>query len=99
MTVDSIRPVEAERREGVGPNGEPLTLYIDPIALRALDAARAQQTWHGGSPGTWGQLPEPEELPLKFVLLEMRVERLEAHIGYGPRGGENRHRHRDGAGA
>jgi len=77
MTFEPLQSVE--RRAVVdGPNGEKIEcrLWVDPIALAALRQAREA----GGSPAEYGALPAPEELPLRVLVIETRLERLEAQL-------------------
>lgn len=69
--------VEAERREG--PNGE--VLYVDAVSLAALDAVR-EAVGMSGRPlmPVGASLPDIEDLPLEFAVLQIRFEMLEARV-------------------
>jgi hypothetical protein len=72
MTFEPLQSVE--RRAVV--DGVECRLWVDPIALEALRQAREA----GGSPAEYGALPAPEELPLRVLVIETRLERLEAQL-------------------
>jgi hypothetical protein len=72
--MTSSEPVRAELR--VSEDG--LKLWVNPVELEALAAARAD----GGRPAEFCPLPDIAELPLRLVVLEMRVGQLEQAI-YG----------------
>lgn len=69
--------VEAERREG--PNGE--VLYVDAVSLAALEAVR-EAVGMSGRPlmPVGASLPDIEDLPLEFAVLQTRFEMLEARV-------------------
>ena len=69
--------VAAERR--VGPNGE--VLYVDPVSLAALEAVR-EAVGMSGRPlmPVGASLPDIEDLPLEFAVLQTRFEMLEARV-------------------
>jgi hypothetical protein len=77
VIADPAAPVRAELREGIGDDGAPLRLVVDPVALAALAAARAD----GGRPAEFGALPALDELPLMHVALTIRVELIEQVLG------------------
>jgi hypothetical protein len=71
-TATTLPPVEAEVRE----SGE-LRLVVDPIALSALAVARAAGV---DQPTQLGQLPQADDLPLAVVVIEARLDVLEARL-------------------
>lgn len=77
MSESTIPPIRAERRS----SGD-LVLFVDPVALAALEAARAA----GGTPSDFGALPSLEELPLRVLGIEARLEMVEGAIGRYQRG-------------
>lgn len=72
----SFPTIAAEHRTGTGPDGAALELWVDPLALEALEAAREA----GGTPADFGALPSLDELPLRVVGIEVRLEQLEARL-------------------
>jgi len=69
----ALEPVEAHVVERDG-----LRLVIDPVALAALHTARDAGIEQASD---FGALPDLDELPLRVVCLEMRVEQLERKLG------------------
>jgi hypothetical protein len=72
----SFEPAKAVERRAVV-NGVEHRLWVDPVALAALEASRAA----GGSPAGYGALPALDELPLRVLVIEARLDRLEASDG------------------
>jgi hypothetical protein len=62
-----------------------LRLVVDPVALAAL---RAAQRAGIDSPASFGSLPDLDELPLRVVALEARLDWVEREMRLrGPRDG------------
>lgn len=68
--------VRAEIRRGLDADGNPIELRVDPVSLAALAASREA----GGGTG-YGALPDIDEVPLRIVVIEARLESLERAIG------------------
>jgi hypothetical protein len=73
----------AELRTGRAPDGSVIELRVDPVSLAALEAARRA----GGSPASYSPLPELEEVPLRILEIETRLEiaedKIERFLGSG----------------
>lgn len=71
--VGELPPVRAERRT----NDAGDVLMVDPIAIAALDLAK-----HAGMTraADIASLPQAEELPLRLVVAETRLEILEREV-------------------
>jgi hypothetical protein len=74
--MTSLPEIRAETRRGTADDGSELELRVDPLALQALAAAREA----GGSPGSYGALPQPDELPLMVVVIETRLDMFERRL-------------------
>ena len=74
--MTSLPEIRAETRRGTADDGSPIELRVDPLSLEALAAAREA----GGSPASYGALPAIDELPLRVVVIETRLEILVAEI-------------------
>jgi hypothetical protein len=76
MTQTSLPFVVAEQRSANG-----MTLNVDPVSLAALSLAREAGIERASD---FGALPDLDELPLRVVCLEARMEQLEQKLGrYG----------------
>lgn len=67
-----FEPVCAVERVAIV-NGEEMRLWVDPIALAALRASAA-----AGGGTDFGALPTLEEIPLRVLVIEARLDQLEA---------------------
>lgn len=73
MDVGELPPVKAERREGA----DGTVLYVDPVALAALELAKSAGMSRAADIAS---LPQAEELPLRLVVAETRIEILEREV-------------------
>lgn len=74
--------VTAEIRRGFAEDGSEIELRVDPVSLAALAASRAA----GGGTG-YGALPDIDEIPLRIVVIETRLEMLEGELARRTRTG------------
>ena len=69
------QPAVSELRQTTLSDGSTLSLRVDPVSLAALEAAK-----QAGSTTGHGALPDLEEVPLLLVVLEARVDGIEARL-------------------